>query len=1448
MAMDRLSDTQFNKSIENVVPIHEAVKNDKELYNLSVPQKNLMMLEQFNKGTPINNISVTFYMDKELDLDTCIKALNKIVENNDSLRFTIKRDNGNSKQYVKDYVPIDIGVYNFENVSNEEVNKFCQTMAKVPFDFLESSNLYQFFLMKLKDDKVGINVTFHHSISDAWSIGIFLSQFTYNYETIKENKKEFLDTPSYLDFLKNEQQYFQSEKFKEDGNFWIEYLKKLPPIENYQFGLKKSTSKTERYKLKLEDSLDEDIKRFCDTYNVSEYSFFLAAIGLYISRTKNTDDIVLGTPILNRTSKEKKMLGAFISTLPIRLKINNQENFVNLCKDVGRNNFAIYKHQKYPYNNILDNLNDEQNIRKNIYNTMVSFQNVKVDKSHMDYDCDVLWNFQGYQQDDIIFHIIDHYGQGKYVMNIDVAEGVIEKQEIENLKKNITTIMKSVIDNPEASVSNIEFISKEEKEKLLFKFNQSDIKPDERTVIELFENAVQNFPNNIAIKIGDEGLTYSELYEKVCNVASNLKTQGIKQNDKIILVMDRSIEMVISLLGAVKAGATYVPIDPFWPDERVRFIIKDSNAKKLITQQKYYRRFNKVIECIDIETIINNRKNIDLQNATMKEDYLYYIYTSGSTGEPKGIMTKNSNVVNLFNGTKNIFDLSEKEIWAMYHTYTFDFSTWEIYGALLNGAKLIVISREESYDARKLIKVLEKERITLLNHTPANFSGLLNKIKEEKANLNVKKLLIGGESVNPRLFSDWNKLYPKTKMFEVYGPTESTIFSNYWEVNEKDIKENKEFIGKPIPGYQVYVVDNNLKLLPIGSVGEIAIAGPGICDGYLNRPDLTEKNFKKNPYGEGNIYLSGDIGYINGDGNIRCLGRNDNQVKVRGLRVELQEIENKIIEVPEVEEAIVLAIEAKNDTKRLVAAYTSKNPNIEEAIIKSMKKKLTNYMIPKLVRFEVLPLNDNGKIDRKKLTVLIANKIYENKEIILPKNKIQQDIYDVMTKYIDKSINISIDDDFQDLGIDSVDIISIFSELDNYDLDIQDYYNYGSIEKLANKILASKTENYQVKEEFKNLKVENKKVDFSFKNVLITGGTGFLGAHIIRDLLKNPETKVIYALIRKNDKNVNDRLNLLMSEYLDFQDLTTKNSNIKIYPIEGDFSLPNLGLSDENYNELVKNVNTVIHSGAKVKHYGIIDDFRRTNVEGTKNIIDFCKNSGAKLAHISTVSVGGFTSKDSNLILNENNLYIGQSFQNQVYMISKFEAECKVIEAINQDLIQGKIFRLGNIMPRLKDGKFQKNDNDNAFINGLRSIVGSKQIPYELLKEKFELSPVDLCSQSILKLMKKDEDKTIYHIYNSKFLNYIYLLGILEKNEITVEPVETQDFINEVKKLNFDGAGQIVNYLKNRMKETSVDNKETVDILLQEGFNWNTINNEYFNFILELLNVNSASKHVVIYQ
>ncbi len=1007
-------------------------------YKLSFPQENILLVEKLNTRSSVNTITGTIKIDDIFNEEYCKLAINKLLKNNELLRIKIVDEVNDSYQIIQDFEYQEVEVLDLQNYSIEQIN---ETLSKIGTQSinLESKLLIEPKILKYSDNCGAIVIKIHHIIADAWSLYEIATKLR-EYYIDALNKIESRDnfSESYFDYIESEKEYCNSEKYENDKMFWNEYLNNIGNPVNIKDKSIKTSNKAKRFSASLDSELNGCINNYCKSNGVSVYSLFLAAISTYIYRVRNEKDIILGTPLLNRSNfKEKNMLGMFISTLPIRIKIDENMKFMELVKMVSSNTKSIFKHQKYPYYKILENIHSTTNIKDNLFDIVLSFQNGKV--KYQDQNFNIDWLFSGDIQNSLEIHILDPQSTGILKINYDYLVDLFSEVDIMYLHRRIISIIKTAINDENYNLNDINILDNLE-EKMIYSINENNIDyPSDKSIVQLFEEQVAKNPNNIALKFQNTSMTYYELNKESNKLANFLKNKmGISRNDVVSIIINRGFNMIISILGILKAGASYLPIEPTFPKDRIDYIIKDSNTKIIICSDNVKLDYNNIpkINIDNYEFRNTEDNNINIVNDI--EDSIYIMYTSGTTGKPKGVLITHKNITNLIFSVINHQNLYECNVWGNFSTYSFDIFILEAIVPLAIGKQVVILDETEQKTPKNMKECIIKNQIDVMNMTPTKFKLLLEYDKENNALIGLKRLMLGGE-VFPTNYYDKIRKRTNAIIYNGYGPTETTVWCT-----SKILKDPNDInIGVPLPNIKAYILDDKNKILPLGITGELCIGGDGVGKGYHNREELTNQRFIDTEYGK--LYRTGDLCYLNYNCDINYVGRKDSQVKIHGLRIEIEEIENVIKSFDGISQVAVIV----NENQNLCVYFTSTQEIIIEDLKSYLKSKLPNYMVPTMyMKIDKFYITDIGKLDKKRLPKFELNIDYN--KYIKPETKTEL-ILEKNLKEILKVDKISIDKDLIELGLDSLGTIKLISLLNNMGIDItyQDIFNNSTIHRIG---------------------------------------------------------------------------------------------------------------------------------------------------------------------------------------------------------------------------------------------------------------------------------------------------------------------------------------------------------------------------------------------------------------
>ena len=655
--------------------------------------------------------------------------------------------------------------------------------------------------------------------------------------------------------------------------------------------------------------------------------------------------------------------------------------------------------------------------------------------------------------------------------------------------------------------------------------------PKNKTIVDFFIDQVKKSPGNIAVTCEGKNITYRQLDKISTQLANYLLSKGVQKEDLISLCIERSIEMIVAIIGIIKCGGVYLPIASDYPRERIGYILDDSKSKLVISTydlEKYVGGFQNTepVYLDKLGEILNNQSTELPQVGLTPNNLLYVIYTSGSTGKPKGVLIEHRNVVRLFFNDTPLFHFKETDVWCMFHSFNFDFSVWEMYGALLFGGKLIIVPKEYTRDAKLFYDLIKKEGLTIFNQTPSSFNALQETILKKEPIKTIRYVIFGGEALYPSSLKKWSEIYTWCKLINMYGITETTVHVTYKEITEKEITSNISDAGKPIPTLDCLILDDDLKAVPIGVTGELFVVGEGLARGYLNRTELTKEKFIENPFTKKEkMYRTGDLARWLPAGNIEYIGRKDFQVKIRGYRIELGEIESRLLEIEEIKHAVVLAKDGGEKGKFLVA-YIIKDENGGELdrnkLQETLKRSLPEYMIPKFyVEMKKFPLTSNGKIDRNALPEPDEHALQRGL-YVAPKTNIEKKLALVWQELLGIE-KVGVSDNFFELGGTSLlaqKTVNRIKEKYQYEIPITKLYQFPTIEGLQNFL------NGDLKNK-KNRSIKNK-IPKSNADIAIIGmECNFPGATTIDefwDILKNGKETITFFKENEIDSSVSAQM------------------------------------------------------------------------------------------------------------------------------------------------------------------------------------------------------------------------------------------------------------------------------------------------------------------------------------
>nr|WP_113755791.1 non-ribosomal peptide synthetase [Brevibacillus laterosporus] len=980
-------------------------------------------------------------------------------------------------------------------------------------------------------------------------------------------------------------------------------------------------------------------------------------------------------------------------------------------------------------------------------------------------------------------------------------------QTIDRFMEQIEHLAEQAVLQPNSPFSAYPMLSRME-EQLYQSINQTYLPfPANKTIVDIFQEIVEEFGERVALQTDVAFYTYNELEAASNQVAVMLLRYGVEPGQYVSLFMERSIEATIALLGIIKAGAAYVPLDPHHPRERNAHIIKETNSHVVLSSSAYRELVLQAIpnaQVLWMEDIEQYPQNA-VKPAITPFHPAYVIFTSGSTGTPKGVILHHQGVVNYRLAMRKMMIVTEQDVFTQFITFSFDASIHEVFGGLLNGVTLHFLTGEERMDTIAFAKAVKRVGITCIPGIPAAFFNQLVKTlpsTETACFAKVKSIGVGGELLTGEVARSFQaKFSTDTILYNLYGPTECTVTATFHAVTEPVKNDTISVpIGKPLANYELYLVNEANQLCPIGVPGEILISTVGISQGYLHMPEKTKEAFIPDPFIKGSgktFYKTGDMARMLEDGSVEYLERKDFQVKIRGHRIEIGEIEERLSTYPDIQNVTVIVKKDRDNQNRLVAFYTTgTNQEIDPSLLQDFSsQKLPPYMIPAQFGYiTTMPITPTGKIDRKYLANIELIPMTKNRIYIAPKTEIEQEIARVWQTGlgVDK---VSLSDNFFEIGGHSLKILELLVELKPKHpmLKINDFFTYPTVQSLAQRIeelhldqhkkeqasTASSAMNRRMEEVLaeypERLRTTKQVVRRPQQTFLLTGATGYLGSHLLHELLQTT-SGTIYCLVRGADiQGSHERLQQNYSFYFGDQHKQQLRSRIKV--VLGDLQQVGLGLSKEDWSELAQHVDAIMHSGADVAHFGEAQHFYQVNVRSTETLLALAREKqGTHLHFVSTIGIPEELSNAGKWqeLRNAEQMDYSIVLENH-YINSKWESEKLVMKAYEQEGIPVTIYRPGNLSSHSQTGKFQRNMGTNAMYRMCRAMFLLKVAPHADWLVDF--TPVDFAGKAIATLALQEEAVGgIFHIVNPEQITYTELLKHFQSFGYELSLVSQQEY------------------------------------------------------------------------
>lgn len=1443
-------------------------------YALSSVQREIWFNQTLHPDMPLYNIGGYFQIDGLIDHTLFAQAIEQVVQENDALRTFFHKNElivDEADALPQQTFPLDISVtvenldFSQQDDAIQHALTWMQQAMLQPFD-LYREPLYRFALLKIASNCCYCFTMHHHLTLDGWGISLFAQQVAANYTALSQgHKRENPQCYSYTHFIEKEQAYLNSTTFVQHSRYWQEKFCVLPePLISHPClqQLDDEALKNQRSTLVLRRAHYNQLSDFANQHKVSLFHVFLGVLYCYFVRAYGREDFIIGLSILNRTSAVfRQTLGMFASMIPAWFQFGTQLTFIELVQAISKTLQKDYRYQRFPLGEMNKQAGVQKSGRQQLFDMTLSYEKHDYTAQFGDYTAHttVLLN-TGYGQSALDMYITEYHQDDDVNMHFDYRLCVFKAEEIEQLKHCIAHLLTRVLEQSDIPIQQLQIVPTADLNQLLYAFNDTQVTyAPQRTLVTVFEDHAEQTPTANAVVYDDQVLSYQILNQRVNQLAHYLQALGVKSNTLVGICVERSLEMIVAVLGVLKVGAAYVPLDPKYPADLLAFMLSDAEAPVLLTQEKFIDvlpQHQAYVVLLDKDwSAFETMPTQNLDTLIGMEDLAYVIYTSGSTGQPKGVPIQHRGVYNLCCAQIQLFGLQANNRILQFASLSFDASIWEIIMAFGAGATLYVAASNDLLPGAPLTRTLRRHAITHITLPPSALSQL---VPDELAEL--QNIVVAGESCPPALATKWSQ---GRRFFNAYGPTESTVCATIFE-NPPDNDSGMLPIGRPLPNIQIYILDAYLQPLPVGIAGELYIGGVGLTRGYLNRPELNPEKFIKNPFStdsEARLYKSGDLARYLPDGNIEYINRIDNQVKIRGFRIELGAIEALLRQDHHVRDAAVIVETSSDGTQRLVAYVVStltldrvpcksqclvnineetltlqtrdcsstgvqltgvsetftpgkslslqlpntpwlngkvvwqrgtqagiklqlsaaektefeaafyqliKNQGFFNMLQRTMagglqaylRGKLPEYMVPSaFILINALPLTNNGKVDRRALAQLSAQRQAAKDNFVAPSNPDETQLAAIWSEVL-KLERVGIHDNFFKLGGHSLVATQIIGRIRaqcGVALSLRTLFERPTIAELAQALQYARDggeDSTDILEDTLDFDAEAK-LDLAIqpladnsalqpqtlRTVLLTGATGFLGTYLLHELLQRT-TADVYCLVRA--ASVSDGFERL-HQTLHLHGLWRDEYRFRIMPIPGDIAKPLLGMPESQFQQLAYQVDAVYHNGAQVNHAYPYEALKAANVEGSVEVLKLVAQLKPKSLHfVSSIGVLFPNNSEYIRIFRETDTLDAQQVMDNGYIQTKWVAEKLLTQAIQRGLAVS-IYRPTRIAGHSQTGISSGEDFLALAMKGCIKLGKTPQLD-EIVDN---IVPVDYAAQAIVQLsLQPKAAGQVFHIIN----------------------------------------------------------------------------------------------------
>lgn len=1045
-------------------------------WSLTHPQLRIWYMENMQPNTSLGIISVSLRLKSKqgrLEIPFLQQAVNELLRRNEVLRLRIvERDGQEPRQYISEYQSYEVPIIDAVGI---DVQSWEKARAEMPMPW-KDTNLFEFILLRINATDYVLYQRFHHFIHDGISQQLIIDDILAYYSclvlgsTLPEPHRS-----SYLQFIASELEYGQSERREKDRQYWLQEFEAqssdthtISPLQ-----LHDPTCKSNRLSYPLSASVQQRVYQFCEKHQVSLFTLFTAILGIYLYKWNGNQNQVIGTTLSNRTNRaEKNMLGMFVSTVPLRLQMEGEQDRISFIKQVNKKQFSAARHQKYPFNQLVQDIRSKTGDSSPLFHASIEYRETDTSNEHSNEHVQYEWEHIhcGYEENDFLLRVQRVAATNELSLHFDYQIAKFSPEEIQRQLEQYVYVIEEVIAQPERSIDSTEICTPEQRAELMTSFqaaNSQDSKPT-LIVVQAFNEQCARTPEAIAIRCDQQFITYRELSTRADRLSAHLKNTSIGQDDAVGILMERSIDTIVSMLGIWRAGAAYIPLDPALPNERLSFMLTDSSVKVIVTHRGLESRFhiNRAIDWLDLDKCTadsdkqESRQESKLLNDNLIDDnqvthpapcsLAYIIYTSGSTGNPKGVMIEHQSFGSILHYRNQEYKTGVGDTVLPMISFAFDGFVASCWSPLITGATVVLAVEEAMKDFSAIRHLIIQEKVHQIISTPSLYGSVLTGLSTEDMS-SLRIVTLAGERVSHAVIERSKQLQSDIEIVIEYGPSENSIATT--------MKRNAQHggaysIGRPYANSFVYIVNEHLQLQPIGAQGQLCIAGIGLARGYLNLPEQSEQRFIANPFFESDgwkrMYLTGDYARWLPNGEIEFIGRKDDQVKIRGYRIEIGEIESQLQRLTGIQEAAVLTVQQDTSDSTLSAYIVSDQELVISDVRTQLLNQLPSYMVPAhFMKIDSMPLTHNGKIDRKAL-LHMTELSSGDQPYIAPATEREQLLAELWAETLNRH-PIGLHHSFWELGGDSIKALQLMGRLHQYGytLPVKELHSYPTLGEAA---------------------------------------------------------------------------------------------------------------------------------------------------------------------------------------------------------------------------------------------------------------------------------------------------------------------------------------------------------------------------------------------------------------